>query len=153
MQSPTTTKGVNIMFKQQKVFKHGRKILLGAGVLAALSFGGSALSAAGAAPVTPVVQHSSSADTDTVQSGNQSAPDTGSTAGDSALSGDTETQDGSQGTKDAETMDGPEGSNDAETQDGSQESGSEVAGNDGPGGHADEPGNPNANHQATGAQE
>jgi hypothetical protein len=154
MQSLTTTQRSNIMFKQQKVFKHGRKVLLGAGVLAALSFGGSALSAAGAAPVTPVVQQSSSADTDTVQSGNQSAPDTGSKAADSAqLSGDTETQDGSQGTKDAETMDGPEGSNDAETQDGSQESGSEVAGNDGPGGHADEPGNPNANHQATGAQE
>jgi hypothetical protein len=34
----------------------------------------------------------------------------------------------------------------------SEESGSEVQGNDGPGGHADEPGNPNADHQATGQE-
>jgi hypothetical protein len=32
------------------------------------------------------------------------------------------------------------------------ESGSEVPSNDGPGGHADEPGNPNANHQFQGNQ-
>jgi hypothetical protein len=125
------------------MFKQGKKILLGAGVLAALSFGGSALAAAGAAPVAPVVQHSSSADTDQIQSGDQSTADTGNEAAEAAgsaqLKGDTETMDGSQG------------SQDTESQDGSQESsGSEVAGNDGPGGHADEPGNPNANHQATG---
>jgi hypothetical protein len=30
--------------------------------------------------------------------------------------------------------------------------GSEAPGNDGPGGHADEPGNPNAQHEATGAE-
>ena len=34
----------------------------------------------------------------------------------------------------------------------SEESGSEVPGTDGPGGHADEPGNPNADHQATGQE-
>ena len=39
-----------------------------------------------------------------------------------------------------------------ETPDGSEPAGSEVAGNDGPGGHADEPGNPNADHQATGEE-
>jgi len=33
-----------------------------------------------------------------------------------------------------------------------QESGSETPGNDGPGGHADEPGNPNANHEAQGQE-
>ena len=32
------------------------------------------------------------------------------------------------------------------------ESGSEVPGNDGPGGHADEPGSPNADHQAQGQE-
>jgi hypothetical protein len=32
------------------------------------------------------------------------------------------------------------------------ESGGEVAGNDGPGGHADEPGNANADHQAQGQE-
>jgi fibronectin-binding autotransporter adhesin len=135
------------------MFKHGRKILLGAGVLAALSFGGSALSAAGAAPVTPVVQHSSSADNDQIQSGDQSTPDVGAEAP------GTETADAAQASKDAETMDGAQGtqdwsqgSADSETQDGPNgESGSEAASNDGPGGHADEPANPNANHQAGGA--
>jgi hypothetical protein len=34
----------------------------------------------------------------------------------------------------------------------STETGSEVAGNDGPGGHADEPGNPNADHQFEGQE-
>jgi hypothetical protein len=125
------------------MFKQGKKILLGAGVLAALSFGGSALAAAGAAPVAPVVQHSASADGDQIQSGDQTTADTGNeapeAAGSAQLKGDAETQDGTQGAQDTET------------QDGSQESaGSEVAGNDGPGGHADEPGNPNADHQATG---
>ena len=33
-----------------------------------------------------------------------------------------------------------------------QESGSETSANDGPGGHADEPGNPNANHEAQGQE-
>jgi hypothetical protein len=125
------------------MFKQGKRILLGAGVLAALSFGGSALAAAGAAPVAPVVQHSSSADGDQIQSGDQTTPDTGNEAA--------ETTGAAQMSGDAETQDGTQGATDTETQDGSQESaGSEVAGNDGPGGHADEPGNPNANHQATG---
>jgi hypothetical protein len=132
------------------MFKQGKKILLGAGVLAALSFGGSALAAAGAAPVTPtqatpaVVKESPSAtDTDQVQSGDQSTPDT------AAEAAGTETADGAQGTQDAETQDGAQDTeaNDAGMQ---ESSGSEVSNNDGPGGHADEPGNPNADHQASG---
>jgi hypothetical protein len=104
------------------MFKQGKKILLGAGVLAALSFGGSALAAAGAAPVAPIVQQSSGADQDEVQSGDQTTPDSGAGA--------------------------------SGTEAGMQESsGSEVPGNDGPGGHADEPGNPNADHQASGQSE
>lgn len=136
------------------MFKQGKKILLGAGVLAAVSFGGSALAAAGAAPVAPTVQHVSTMDHDQIQSGDQTSPDTGAEApgtesADSAQpANDGQMQDGPQ---DAETQDGSQTSNDAETQDGSRESaGSEIAGNDGPGGHADEPGNPNANHQASG---
>ena len=129
---------------------HGKKILLGAGVLAALSFGGSALGAAGAAPVAPIVQQSSGIDHDAVQSGDQSTPDPGAGA-----SG-TEAADGAQGTKDAETRDGSQvaethdgsrGSNESETH---ESGGSEIPGNDGPGGHADEPGSPNADHQASG---
>jgi hypothetical protein len=138
------------------MFKQGKKILLGAGVLAALSFGGSALAGAGATPVTPtqvtpaVQESTSGVDNDQVQSGDQSTPDTpGEAAG-------TETADGAQGSQDAETQDGAQ---DTESQDGAQasndsgmqeSSGSEVPGNDGPGGHADEPGNPNADHQASG---
>ncbi|HKB50423.1 MAG TPA: hypothetical protein VKC63_03230 [Solirubrobacterales bacterium] len=130
------------------MFKQGKKILLGAGVLAALSFGGSALAAAGAAPVAPIVQQSSGADHDEVQSGDQTTPDTGAAGAEATNSAqgtqDAETADGSQ---DAETQDGNQGSNDSGTQ---ESSGSEVPGNDGPGGHADEPGNPNADHQASG---
>jgi hypothetical protein len=59
-------------------------------------------------------------DTDNVQSGDQTTPDTGSTAAPRA-----------------------------ET---SGETGSEMAANDGPGGHADEPGNPNADHQFQGQE-
>jgi hypothetical protein len=108
------------------MFKQGKKILLGAGVLAAVSFGGSAL-AAGAAPVTPVVQHSSGAAQ--VKGASGSGMETGNEA---------------PGT---ETADSQGGAQDTETQDGSSESGSEVAGNDGSGGHADEPGQPNAQNQ------
>jgi hypothetical protein len=133
----TTTEGVHM-------FKQGKKVLLGAGVLAALSFGGSALSAAGAAPVTPVVQHSSSAEAP----GTETAD--GPQQGSAQTANDGETQDGAQSTQDAETMDGPQGSQDTETEDASSESGSEVSSNDGPGGHADEPANANANHQAGG---
>jgi hypothetical protein len=133
------------MLKQGKTFEQGRKILLGAGVLAALSFGGSALAAAGAAPVTPVtptVQESTSGvDNDQVQSGDQTSPDT------AAEAAGTETADGAQGSQDTETQDGAQGANASGTQ---ESSGSEAPGNDGPGGHADEPGNPNADHQATG---
>ena len=107
------------------MFKQGKKILLGAGVLAALSFGGSALAAAGATPVTPTVQEVSGVDHDQVQSGDRSTPDT------AAEAPGTENADGAPGTQD-------------------ESSGSEVPGNDGPGGHADEPGNPNADHQASG---
>jgi hypothetical protein len=136
------------------MFKQSKKILLGAGVLAALGFGGSALAGAGATPVTPTpvtpAVESSGVDHDQVQSGDQSTPDT------AAEAAGTETADGAQGSQDAETQDGAQ---DTESQDGAQasndsgmqeSSGSEVPGNDGPGGHADEPGNPNADRQASG---
>ena len=119
------------------MLKQGKMILLGLGVVAALGFGGSALAAAGAAPVTPTVEQTTGPDNDQIQSGNQTAPDTATEAP------GTEAQDSSS-----------QGPNDTEMQDGSQESsGSEVPNNDGPGGHADEPGNPNADHQASGQQE
>jgi hypothetical protein len=129
------------------MFKKTRKIALMGGVLAAVSFGGSALAAAGAAPVQPThaaVTTQKAADKET-------ADGTAATA--QKAVGDTETADGTQGAADTETADGAQGP-DTETADGSQsETGSEVSGNDGPGGHADEPGNPNAQHEAGGQTE
>jgi hypothetical protein len=106
------------------MFKKTTKIALIGGVLAAVSFGGSALAAAGAAPVQP----------------SHVAVTTQEPA-------------------DHETADGPSFGHeeaDEETSDGgsaASESGSETPGNDGPGGHADEPGNPNAQHEAGGQTE
>jgi uncharacterized protein HemX len=48
--------------------------------------------------------------------------------------------------------DATEASGGAEKADKPGEKGSENPNDDGPGGHADEPGNPNADHQATGAE-
>ena len=133
------------------MFKKTRKIALIGGVLAAVSFGGSALAAAGAAPVQPThvaVTTQKAADKET-------ADGTGATA---QKAGDTETADGPQGA-DVETADGPSFGHeeaDEETSDGgsaASETGSETPGNDGPGGHADEPGNPNAQHEAGGQTE
>jgi hypothetical protein len=123
------------------MFKQGKKILLGVGVVAALGLGGSALAAAGTTPVAPTVQHSSTLDHDQIQSGDQSAPDTGSEAP------GTETADGD--------GDAVKGGNDSETQDGSGESaGSEVPNDDGPNGHADEAGGAGAaaDHQFDGQE-
>jgi hypothetical protein len=69
-------------------------------------------------------EKASGPDTDSVQSGDQSAPDTGNETPGSESSSET----------------------------GSEQAGSEVAGNDGPGGHADEPANANADHQAQGQE-
>jgi hypothetical protein len=80
-----------------------------------------------AGPAAPkAAEDTSGTDTDTVQSGDQSTPDTGS----SSEAPGTETNDSSSG----------------------EQSGSEVSNNDGPGGHADEPGNANADHQAEGQE-
>ncbi len=99
--------------------------------LAALSLGGAAIAGAAAGTAHPAVKHAKhhatraatqTRDTDQVQSGDQTTPDTGGATSAEALS--TETT--------------------------SETSGESAAGNDGPGGHADEPGNPNANTQQQG---
>jgi hypothetical protein len=137
------------------MFKKTRNIALMGAALAALSFGGSALATAGAAPVSPAKQPAAKA---AVVNAGQPDAETNDGVQQSGAK-DAETNDGVQqsgatqgsGTNDAETADGPENGADTETADG-QESGSEVAGNDGPGGHADEPGNPNAEHEASGQE-
>ncbi len=98
--------------------------------LAALSLGGAAIAGAATGTAHPAVKHATHAtreatqtpDTDQVQSGDQTTPDTG-------------------GAKSVEAP-GTEATSEA--------SGETAAGNDGPGGHADEPGNPNANTQQQG---
>lgn len=116
-------------------------IATAAALLAALGVGGAAIAQSGsgsqATPSNPGQSktqtqelpgqesngpENSAADTDNVQAGDQTSPD-------------------------------PAGATGAERESGTeQESGSEVANDDGPGGHADEPGNSNADHQAQGVE-
>jgi hypothetical protein len=118
---------------------------LGVGGVAVAQNSGNATPAQKANPVAKVQAQSSKAqestsgpDTDNVQSGDQSAPDQG----------------GAQEPAGTETNDsGAQEQAGTETNDGSGEQpGSEVSNNDGPGGHADEPGNANADHQAQGQE-
>lgn len=115
------------------MFRKTRNIVLVAGALAAVSFAGSALANAGAAPTG-----NTNAIKTTIAKAGAHATKHHATSASTATAGDTE------------TADGPE-SADQETSDGRQ-SGSEASENDGPGGHADEPGNPNANHEASGQE-
>ena len=95
--------------------------------LAALAVGGASLAGAGSKTSPPAPPAATQPqDGDNVQQGDQASPDTGSAT---KASGETPAA--------------------AEA---STESSSEVANNDGPGGHADEPGNPNADHQFQGAE-
>ena len=125
------------------------KIVAGLAALAALALGGATLASAGdSTPVgsTPavVVPGAPAADAET--------NDTGQKA-------DTETADGNKAA-DTDSIQSENGKDNATEQPGSEqasgsetaESGSEAPGNDGPGGHADEPGNPNADHQAEGQE-
>jgi hypothetical protein len=110
------------------------KLIKAAAVLAttsALTAGGVAYASSGgsAAPAkhaqaTVKAAESTSPDTDNIQSGDQTTPDTAAGAHATA----------------------------AESGSGGESAGSEVPGNDGPGGHADEPGNSNADHQFQGQE-
>ena len=137
-----------------------RNILkLGAGLaaLSVLALGGSALASAGhkatpsspPAATAPATQSNDAevkasaeqpgvvADTDTIQ--DENGPDTATGAV------DTESKDA------AEPVSSAADKADAtDATDSGRESSTEVADNDGPGGHADEPGNANADHQAIG---
>jgi hypothetical protein len=110
---------------------------LGVGGVAVAQNSGNSTPAQKASPVVKVkskkaatapnaAENTSGPDTDTVQSGDQSTPDTGS----SSEAPGTETNDSGS----------------------AEQPGSEVSNNDGPGGHADEPGNANADHQAQGQE-
>lgn len=119
----------------------GRTIAVLAGI-ATLAAGGAAYASSDHAAPSHTVKVKSAAmvaeptspDTDNIQSGDQTTPDATANV-----------QSGTQGVGADNTAGGGE-------QSGESGSGSEQAGNDGPSGHADEPGNPNADHQFQGQE-
>jgi hypothetical protein len=129
--------------------KRIQKLFLAVGALAALAVGGSALASAqqpaqSNAPVTqsaPAAEPVGGPDTDNVQSGDQTTPDTARVAATNQASG---------GQAEAPGTEQPA----ASEQPGAAETpGSEsAADSDGPGGHADEPGNAAADHQFEGVE-
>jgi hypothetical protein len=116
------------------MIKHGKKFVVTVGAIGALALGGAALANAGSTPVKsavqPAVEQTSGPDRDSIQSGEQTTPDT---AGSAEKSG-----------AEKSGAEQPETSGEAP--------GSEAPNNDGPGGHADEPGNANADHQFDGQE-
>jgi hypothetical protein len=109
-----------------------KKVLAGIAALAALAFGGAAIASAGGGQPqqSPTPATGQSAE----QQGESTAPENSATDPDNVQ----DTSGNDQGE--------PAGA------EGAGETGSEVPGNDGPGGHADEPSNPNADHQAQGTE-
>ena len=102
------------------------KLFAGLAAVAALAVGGSALASAGTTPTpapAPAQAPVTAVDGDNVQQGDQTAPDTGAASEQSST--ETSSESGAAG---------------------------EVSANDGPGGHADEPANPNADHQFEGQE-
>jgi hypothetical protein len=99
-----------------------KKVVFALAALAALAFGGAQIAQGAGSTATPPKAESTATDTDNVQSGDQSTPD---------------------------AADKPDANEKAEAP---ETPGSEQPGDDGPGGHADEPSNPNANHGASGAE-
>ena len=135
-----------------------KKILVGACAVMALGVGGIALAQGATTGV------GSTAATATAQGNDHSGNETGSTAdtqtgADTGSASDNETSSESQDARDTDTVQsgdqtGPDTSQGAETADSSsgESTESEVPGDDGPGGHADEPGSPNAGHEFDGQE-
>jgi hypothetical protein len=115
---------------------------------AALAVGGATLaSASSKAPQTKAP--AGVVDTDTIQQGDQSTPDVAGAPAEKAAPAQRSLSSSKSAPKSASS--GSEQPGESSEQPG-ESSGSEVPGNDGPGGHADEPGNPNADHQFQGAE-
>jgi len=147
----------------------GRTIVVLAGA-ASLAVGGAAYAASGhhaahsqkadANASMTAASEPTSPDTDNIQSGDQTTPDAAAQVNSAAeqTSPDTDNiQSGDQTAPDNGTVAGAGGQAEGgsappDEQAGESDGGSEVAGNDGPGGHADEPGNPNADHQFQGQE-
>jgi hypothetical protein len=130
---------------ETQMIKHGKKVLVTVGALSALAFGGSTLANAASTPTKsaspPAIEQTSGPDLDKVQSGDQTTPDVGSASARSVSSSSSSASEA----PGVETAPGSETAGEAP--------GSETAtANDGPGGHADEPGNANADNQYEGVQ-
>jgi hypothetical protein len=126
-----------------------QKAVVAIAAIGALAAGGSAIaSAQNGAPVPAPTTQSAPApepvggpDTDTIQSGDQTTPDTVTAKTIAATTSTPAEAPGTEQPAASETPGAPEAP------------GSETAANsDGPGGHADEPGNPTADHQFQGAE-
>jgi len=128
------------MFERLKI----RKTLVAAGVavIAAMGLGGAAIAQSGgtataAQPNSPVAQNE------------RAAPENSATDRDNVQdeNGKDDATEKSEGSERSEAAEGPE-----KAEKGEASEGKEVPGDDGPGGHADEPGNPNANHEFQGKE-
>jgi hypothetical protein len=137
--------------------KRIRKVMVGVAALTALALGGAVFAQAQSSR-SSAPERVTAPDRDNIQSGDQTTPDapavshatrhvvlhrtavrSSTTDGDSAQSGD------------QTTPDKPGSGASEQSGAGSPEpSGESVANSDGPGGHADEPGNPTADHQFQG---
>jgi hypothetical protein len=118
-----------------------KKVLVTVAALAALAVGGSALAQAGSnqssTPAQPATSKAQAPESTT----ESNAPENSAT--------DTDNVQDESGKDANEPNDANETSDANEAPEGS---GPDVAGDDGPGGHADEPGNPNADHQNEGQE-
>jgi len=121
------------------------KVITGVAALAAFAIGGTALAQSATGKVAPKVSAAESTtgpDTDKVQSGDQTAPDTVVKSAKRVKIAQTGTEaPGTEGTTET-----------TGTETGTEAPASETGPSDGHGGHADEPGNPNANNQFEGQQ-
>ncbi|MEA2303493.1 MAG: hypothetical protein QOH43_773 [Solirubrobacteraceae bacterium] len=137
----------------------------GAALLAALGVGGVAVAqnaastpkpAPAAVQSTPASESPSAPDTDSVQSGDQTTPDAPSAGATAKAPNKAPSAVAAQSPSGAPEAPGTEAAPGTESATpetpGQESSGSEVPGADGPGGHADEPGNPNADHQFQGQE-
>jgi len=139
--------------------KRIRKSVVAVAALAALALGGAVIAHA-QAPSSAAPEPTAMPDSDNVQSGDQTTPDTATTAAGRAGQHDAQVastttvdpagggtgQSGDQSTPDTGSASDTPGAESPETGAGSES----AAGNDGPGGHADPPGNANADHQFQG---
>jgi hypothetical protein len=133
------------------------KSIAGLVVVAAIGGSGMALAAGNGssqkAKAEPV--EATTPDTDNVQRGDQTAPDTSTVAAKTVVKAAKEQRARKAHIKSSagESGSASESTSASETSSASESGpGSEAAGNDGPGGHADEPGDPNADHQFEGQE-